>query len=131
MCSNILSTADAYYIQESSREATVKCSNPPLRHRQTLRPGPVLLTNPQMAPQTLDSKEAANSPKTGQTSPIPNSSGLPRDTPPQCQHEAARYHNDPIPASPSPLSNFFLFLIKPKQGNVSILSKLHPTVTWQ
>jgi hypothetical protein len=30
-----------------------------------------------MAPQTLDSKEAANSPKTGQTSPIPIPLGSP------------------------------------------------------
>ena len=63
-----------------------------------------LLTYPQMAPQTLDSKETANSPKTGQTSPIPTLLGSP-----ETHHNVSM--KQPlimmtIPASPSPL--FFL-----------------------
>jgi hypothetical protein len=48
----------------------------PLRHKHFLL-DLFLLTYPQKAPQTLDSKEAANSPKIGQTSPIPIPLGSP------------------------------------------------------
>ncbi|EDL29712.1 mCG148017 [Mus musculus] len=41
------------------------------------------------------------------TSPI--LPGSPETPLPQCQHEAARYHNDLIPTSSSPLSNFSFF----------------------
>ena len=85
-----------------------------------------------MAPQTLDNKEAANvSRDWTNTFPIPLSLGSLETRCPQCQHEAARYLNNvPIPALP--LSLFFSsFLIKQILEYVSILSKLHLTLTWQ
>ena len=64
---------------------------------------------PQMVPQTLDSKETANSPKAG-PHPITHFLRFPRDMSPQSQQEVAKDHNDdPIPAPPSPLSNFSFF----------------------
>ena len=74
---NILSSLGAYYPQDSSREATSRCSNL-LSQTHTLLLDLFLLTYPGMTPQTLDSKETANSPKTGQTSPIPMSLWVPQ-----------------------------------------------------
>jgi hypothetical protein len=61
-----------------------------------------------MVPQTVDSKETANSPKTG---PIPNPHFLwfPRDMSPQSQQEVAKDHTNPIPVSPPLLSSFSFF----------------------
>jgi hypothetical protein len=99
-------------IQDSSREATPTCSN---LLSQTLLLNLLLLISPQMVPQTLDSKETANSPKTEPT-PHLHFPRCPRDMSPQSQREAAKDHKDHIPAPPSPLSNFS-FLIKSKRGH--------------
>ena len=49
----------------------------------------------------------AYSPKTGQTSPIPIFLGSLETYRTQSQPEVVRYYHYPIPASPSPFSNFF------------------------
>ena len=68
---SILSNLGIYYvIQNSSREATLRCSNL-LSQTQTLLLNLFLLISPQMVLQTLDSKEPDNSPKTGPTFPYP------------------------------------------------------------
>ena len=66
MCSNILSNPGTYYIQDSSREATPRCSS---LLSQTLLLDPFLLIYPQTVPQNLDNKETANSPQTRPTFP--------------------------------------------------------------
>ena len=106
MCFNILLCPRAYYTQH-------------------------FLIYLQVVPQTLHSKETVNSPKTGQTSTILILLAPLETCCHQCKHEEARYHDNLIPALPSLLSNFFPFFIKPKWGNVRILSKLYPTVIWQ
>jgi hypothetical protein len=92
-----------------------------------------------MNQQTPDSKEVANSPKTGPT-PHPHLLGFPRYMSPQSQQGVAKDHSDPILASPSPLSNFVVVVVvvvavivvtKPKWRHVSIHSRLLPAVTWQ
>ena len=88
-----------------------------------------------MALQTLDSKEAASPPETGQSPPIPLSLGSPETRRPNVSMKQPDHNNDPIPASPyaPSLLFFFLFLLLINQtlGNVGVLSKLHPTPTWQ
>ena len=53
-----------------AREATSQMLRSPLTDTDTST-GPAPSIYPQMIPQTLDSKEIANSPKTGPTSPYP------------------------------------------------------------
>ena len=59
-CFNILSNPGLYYIQDSSREATYRCSNL-LSQTQMILLDLVLLVYPWMVPQILDSKETVNS----------------------------------------------------------------------
>ena len=61
-----------------------------------------------MVPQTLDSKERANSSNTGSTSHL-HFLRFPRDTLPQGQQEVAKDQDNLIPASPSHLSSFSFF----------------------
>ena len=68
MCSDILSSPGACYIQDSSKEATLDA--PISSQKQTLQ-DLFLLTYPQMALQSLDCRKNVKSPKTGQTSPYP------------------------------------------------------------
>jgi hypothetical protein len=95
MCFNILSIPSTYYVQDSSREASSRCSYL-LSQKQILLLGLFLL----MAGNSQLSSDWTNI-------PIPILLGSLETCSPQCQHKAARYHNDPIPALLSPLSNFF------------------------
>ena len=60
VCFSILSSSGTYYIQDSSREATYRCSNL-LSQTQMILLDLVLLVYPWMVPQILDSKETGNS----------------------------------------------------------------------
>jgi hypothetical protein len=95
MCFNILSSPGAEYTQDHSRGATFRCPKEQLQDLFLL-----LLTYPQMAPQTLDSKETADSPKTRQTSAILILLSSLETRRPQSQLEVVRYYDDPIPALP-------------------------------
>jgi hypothetical protein len=99
------------------------------RHRPILL-ALLLLIYPQMAPQTLDSKETATLLHVDQH-PHAHFLRFPRDTALQSQQETTKDHYAPNPASPSSLVFPFFFLMKPKWKNVSILSRLLPAVTWQ